>query len=301
MPNLSKYLTITEADKQWGFYVTTVGRSKIQPNEDYPKNSEHPISHSFTWNTGRVLDAYYIVFITKGQGVFESSETAPVKVTGGTCFFLFPGVWHRYRPDEASGWEEYWVGFKGFYPDEIMKNSFFKPASPFIHVAVNETVLHLFQQIISTVNSSGFNYQQIISGITMQLLGLLSTVSSGKILAANPELTLVEKAKFLMQENIEKPLDMEDIAKELPMGYSAFRKSFKKLTEVSPNQYYLDIRLKKAIELMSTTNLNFKEIAHKTGFESPFYFSKFFKKKYGVGPKGFRMGMIIDKIKSFKN
>ena len=52
---------------------------------------------------------------------------------------------------------------------------------------------------------------------------------------------------------------------------------------------------------MRTTNLNFKEIAHKTGFESPFYFSKFFKKKYGVGPKGYRLGMVIDKIKSFKN
>jgi len=105
----------------------------------------------------------------------------------------------------------------------------------------------------------------------------------------------------LKEEKIENPLDKEDKAREPPMGYSAFRKSFKKLTDVSPNQYYLDIRLKKAIELMGTTNLNFKEIAHKTGFESPFYFSKFFKKKYGVGPKGYRLGMVIDKIKSFKS
>lgn len=301
MANLSKYLTITDADKQWGFYVTAVGHSKIQPNEEYPKNNEHPTSHSFTWNNGRILDAYYIVFISKGEGVFESSATKPERITEGTCFFLFPGVWHRYKPAEASGWEEYWVGFKGFYPDELIRNSFFKPESPFIHVAVNDMVQHLFQQILSTVSSSGSNYQQIISGITMQLLGLLNTVSTGKLLAENPELTLIEKAKFMMQENIEKPLDMEDIARALPMGYSAFRKSFKKITEQSPNQYYLDIRLKKAIELMSTTNLNFKEIAHKTGFESPFYFSKFFKKKYGVGPKGFRLGMVIDKIKTFKN
>ena len=79
MPNLSKYLTITDADKQWGFYVTAVGHSKIQPNEEYPKNNEHPNSHSFTWNNGRILDAYYIVFISKGEGVFESSATDPVR------------------------------------------------------------------------------------------------------------------------------------------------------------------------------------------------------------------------------
>jgi len=288
MSNVSKYLTISDADKQWGFYVTTVGHSKIYPNEAYPKNNEHPGSHSFTWNKGRILDAYYLVYIAKGEGVFESSETKPVKVTGGTCFFLFPGVWHRYKPDETSGWEEYWVGFKGQYPDGLIKNDFFNPKSPFIHIAANDMALHLFQQIISTASSSNFSYQPIISGMALQLLGLFSTIANGNTLAQNPELTLIEKARFLMQENIENPLDIEALAAELPMGYSAFRKSFKKITGLSPNQYYLDIRLKKAIELMGSTKLNFKEIAHKTGFESPFYFSKFFKKRYGIGPKEFR-------------
>lgn len=288
MSNLSKYLTITDTDKQWGFYVTTAGYNKIYPHEAYPKNNEHPSSHSFTWNKGRILDAYYLVFISKGEGVFESSVTPPVKITGGTCFFLFPGVWHRYKPDQTSGWEEYWVGFKGPYPDGLIGNGLFKPASPFINMAQNDMALHLFQQIIATVRTSNFSYQPVIAGITLQLLGLFSAFANGNSLSENPELTLIEKARFLMQENIEKVWSMEAIAGQLPMGYSAFRKSFKKITGLSPNQYYLDTRLKKAIELMGTTNLNFKEIAHKTGFESPFYFSKFFKKKYGVSPKVFR-------------
>jgi AraC-like DNA-binding protein len=288
MTNLSKYLTITDADRQWGFYVTTVGYNKIYPHEAYPKNNEHPGSHSFTWNRGRILDAYYLVFISKGEGVFESAVTKPVKINGGTCFFLFPGIWHRYKPNQTSGWEEYWVGFKGLYPDILIKNGFFKPQSPFIHMAANDMALQLFRQMIVTVRSSDFNYQPIISGITLQLLGLFSTIANGSSLAQNPGQILIEKAKFLMQENMETVLSIGAIANELPMGYPAFRKTFKKVTGLSPNQYYLDARLKKAIELMRSTKLNFKEIAHKTGFESPFYFSKLFKKKYGTGPKAFR-------------
>lgn len=92
-----------------------------------------------------------------------------------------------------------------------------------------------------------------------------------------------------MRENIEKPIPLEKLAKELPMGYSRFRKSFKEITGKSPNQYYLDIRLKKAKELLTTTNLSVDEIACQTGFGEIFYFSKFFKKKNGVSPKSFRI------------
>src|SRR5436305_5956430 len=112
MNNYHKYLPASEKDKEWGFYITTAGYSRVGPDEAYPSNKEHPSTHYFTWNNGRILDGYYLVFIAKGQGVFESALTKPEVVKAGTCFFLFPGVWHRYKPDKNSGWEEYWVGYK---------------------------------------------------------------------------------------------------------------------------------------------------------------------------------------------
>jgi len=72
------------------------------------------------------------------------------------------------------------------------------------------------------------------------------------------------------------------------MSYSKFRQAFKKSTGLSPNQYYLNIRLNKAKELLTSTSLNINEIAYHTGFESIFYFSKLFKKKNGVSPKDYR-------------
>ena len=100
---------------------------------------------------------------------------------------------------------------------------------------------------------------------------------------------LISKAKFLLQESIENPINLEEMVKELPMGYSKFRKSFKEMTGISPNQYHLDLRLDKAKELLASTNLTINEIAYKTGFGSIFYFSRLFKKKNGVSPKWFRI------------
>jgi len=92
MNNFNKYLTPSSIDEKWGFFITTVGYSKIDTNQSYPINRDHPTTHSFTWNKGRILDDYYLVYISRGRGVFESSETGSIEVGTGTCFFFYSPV-----------------------------------------------------------------------------------------------------------------------------------------------------------------------------------------------------------------
>jgi AraC-like DNA-binding protein len=268
--------------------VTTVGYSKTDPNDDYP-NQEHPPSHNLTWNRGRILNDYYIIFISKGKGVYGSALTDPFEVTAGTCFFLYPGVLHRYKPDRNIGWEEYWVGFNGFYVQQLMANGFFDPEHPFIDLGLNKDILALFQQLIRAVQASLTGYHQQIAGITMQILGQINNLSQHHEYRDDPVGKLIAKAKFIIQESAENVLDMEKLAEELPMGYSSFRKAFKQITGESPNQYHLNLRLNRAKDLLMTTILNINEIADQTGFDSVFYFSRLFKKKHGVSPRHYRI------------
>lgn len=286
--NYNKYLTVSELDERWGLYVTTVGYSKIDINKNYPDNTEHPSDHSFTWNKGRMLHGYYIVFISRGRGIFESEKTSPRSISAGTSFFLFPGIWHRYKPDQDSGWEEYWVGLNGSYARQLMNTGFFNPVTPFVEVGLKEDLLLLFQELLETVQSAKNGYPQIASGITLQILGLIHSLSLQEQHDDNRIENLISKAKFVLQESLERPINMESLAKELPLGYSLFRKSFKTITGTSPHQYHLNLRLQKAKELFTSTNLSISEIAYKTGFDSLFYFSKLFKKKNGVSPKHYR-------------
>ncbi|MET6997781.1 helix-turn-helix domain-containing protein [Chitinophaga defluvii] len=288
MENYHKYLHISPQEEAWDFYVTTAGYNKTNKNDQYPDKKRHPQDHSFSWNKGRILDGYYIVFITSGQGIFESAETAPKIINEGSCFILFPGIWHRYKPDPKFGWEEYWVGFKGPYPEKIM-NRFFSAGHPFVDTGFNKELLSAFVQLLKTISESQIGYQQIVSGITLQILGILNTTSIHEKLNSDPESVWVSKVMFKLQTALDRQVHMETLIAEFPVSYSKFRSSFKRLVGKSPNQYHLYLRLKKSAELLTNTTLTISEIAYQTGFESLYYFSRLFKKKYGVSPKQYRL------------
>lgn len=287
MENYHKYLHISEIDRNWGFYVTTVGYCKTYKNMHYPATAEHPTDHVFSWNKGRILDGYYIVFITNGSGTFESAKTAPQVVEAGTCFILFPGIWHRYKPNPRVGWEEYWVGFNGVYPAQLM-TKFFYPDKPFIKTGLNKELLAAFTQLLTAVSQAQIGYPQLISGITLQVLGILNNIRLTETVDNNPESIWVSQAVFMLQNQLCENIHMESLVEGFPISYSKFRKSFKRLTGKSPNQYHLDLRLDKAEELLKSTNMTIKEIGYHTGFDSPYYFSRLFKAKFGVSPKAFR-------------
>ena len=40
---------------------------------------------------------------------------------------LFPGEWHSYYPDSETGWDEYWVGFRGVHIDRRVGKTLFYP------------------------------------------------------------------------------------------------------------------------------------------------------------------------------
>lgn len=288
MENYHKYLHISPEEEAWDFYVTTAGYNKINKNDQYPDKKQHPQDHAFSWNKGRILDGYYIVFISNGQGVFESAQTAPKIINEGSCFILFPGIWHRYKPDPKFGWEEYWVGFKGQYPENVM-NRFFNAAHPFVDTGFNSDLFSAFVHLLKTISESQIGYQQIISGITLQILGILNTIRINEKLNSDPESVWVSKVMFKLQTELDKQVNMEELVEEFPVSYSKFRSSFKRLVGKSPNQYHLYLRLKKAEELLTNTTLTVSEIAYQTGFESLYYFSRLFKKKYGVSPKQYRL------------
>ena len=65
-------------------------------------------------------------------------------------------------------------------------------------------------------------------------------------------------------------------------------RKIKMLTDYSPNEYVRISRLRKAKELLSTTQLSVAEICYRTGFSSPSYFSKCFKSFAGELPSDFQ-------------
>ena len=57
---------------------------------------------------------------------------------------------------------------------------------------------------------------------------------------------------------------------------------------MSPEQYIIDFRLKKARDFLLLTPYTISQIAYSTGFKDPGYFCRVFKKHLGISPKNFR-------------
>ncbi|MDR1097256.1 MAG: AraC family transcriptional regulator [Tannerella sp.] len=282
-----RYLIANEQDKRWGLTVSTVGYQHIEPFSEYPPKN-HPERYLFSTRRGRVLDEYVLLYIAHGNGTFTSSLKEDIKIKAGTMVLLFPGEWHNYKPDDDTGWDEYWIGFKGRHINERIINDFFDVQKTVFSVGHSLEIVKLYTMAIDVATEQHFGYQQILSGIASLLSGFTYSLDKKSTDDPKEAIRQINKAKMIMFENSHTDITPEDIAGEICMSYSWFRHLFKKYTGLSPHQYIQELRIRKSQELLLLTALTCQEIAYKVGYDNPLSFSIIFKKKVGLSPNKYR-------------
>jgi len=277
--------SLTAEGRLIGLYVLESGYSLLPPGAPYPP-SLHDKEH-FDTTDRRILSEYQIVYITRGRGVFKSKTTGVIPIEAGTVFILSPGVWHRYAPDQETGWDEYWVGFNGEIARQLMLPPFLNLETPVIPIGQNEALLLLFIEIAEAVETGRSGSQLLISAWVLQIIARLREIQQSNERDSELE-EKIHRAQCRLQEQINHSVCMPDLAKELNLGYSLFRKVFADYTGVAPAQYHLQLRIRKACELLSTTHWPINRIADELGFGSAYYFSRIFSTKTGQSPTAFR-------------
>lgn len=283
-----RYLPVSERDIQWDFYVSGAGYSNVPPGVRYPR-SVHPGLYQFGWDRGRVLPEYQALYITHGEGQFESEPSGTRKVSAGNMLLLFPGVWHRYRPSRRTGWVEYWVSYSGDYARRLVERDFIRPADPVLNTGLDDTILHPYLAVLDRVRREPPGYQQLIAANTMEILA--ASLAAVRTARTGGKMTAVIRgARRIIEEQTEQLVDMERLAAGLHMSYAHFRRVFKQQTGLSPYQYHLQLRINRARELLHGTTLSIKQVAARLNFENSYHFSKIFRKKAGMSPSQWRSG-----------
>lgn len=284
----SKYLLATERDAEWGLTISTIGREEIAPYESYPTKG-HADGYYFDIAKGRTLDEYQLLYQPEGEGIFQSEHVAETRIKAGDIFLLFPGEWHTYHPLPEKGWKSHWIGFKGKNIDDRVKAGFLSPEKPIYHVGYSNEILGLFDEAYSTALEEAAYSQQTLAGIVNHLIGLMYSLERNIILNKNSKyVDMINKARLRIRESLEDSLTIQELAQELGISYSSFRKLFKEYTGIAPALYQQTLRLQRAKQLLSTTDETIKEIAYRLNFESPDYFSAKFKSQTGLKPSDFR-------------
>jgi AraC-like DNA-binding protein len=287
MNNYHKYLPVSEDEKRWGLFILNAGFSHIGISDTYP-SKDHPSDHHFNWNNGRILQEYQVIYIIRGEGHFESTNCKKQNIKSGTVIMLFPGEWHRYKPDKDIGWDEYFIGISGKIIDNLVHQRFFSLESPIMRIGFNEHFFDVFNDIINKVKLETTGFQAILSGSVLHLLGHLHAILKESHLEDKCFEKTINKAKVMLRANITRNYSPEDVADELEVGYSWFRKTFKIYTGMAPGQYFIQLKIQKAKEMLADPQLTVKSISYTLNFESTDYFSRLFKEKTGLTPIQFR-------------
>lgn len=99
---------------------------------------------------------------------------------------------------------------------------------------------------------------------------------------------LIEKAIAIVEDNInETEFSVEELASSLNISRSYFYKKMIKITGKKPIEFIKTIRMKRAQQLLTESQMQISEIAYILGYNSPKVFSKHFKDEFNISPSEF--------------
>jgi YesN/AraC family two-component response regulator len=114
------------------------------------------------------------------------------------------------------------------------------------------------------------------------------TLSAKELTISKIDEDFIQNVVDLIEENIDNSdFDIDSFCKTIGVSSSQLYRKIKNITGLSPNEFIRTYRLKKAAALILETNLNVSEIAYRVGFNDALYFSKCFKKQFGISPSNY--------------
>jgi len=105
---------------------------------------------------------------------------------------------------------------------------------------------------------------------------------------------LVSKIKAYVEEHYTELIRLESLAERLNYSVSHISAVFKSETNYSLVEYVMQLRMKKAVALLKSTNVPLKEIAASVGYTDVHYFNRLFKRHLGISPGRYRK-LVLDR------
>ena len=213
------------------------------------------------------LNYYVIHYVISGRGVLSIDDKI-YKIHKNQVFIIPPNTRYLYQADETDPWEYSWINFDGSYADTLLNLK-----TPVV------TIKHdYFQHIERCVEYTG-QEADYLAGI----LFLIVTEIEKKPTLSN----YVRMTKQYITNHYSQNITIEEIANTIGLDRKYLAKVFKESTNQTMSDFLLEVRMRQASGIISDGEKSVSAIAAKVGYDDPLFFSKQFKKYFGVSPTEF--------------
>lgn len=280
------YLPVGARDIRREIYVTSVGRLSYPPGAPYPV-AGHPDEYAFEWSRGRVLGDFAMVLVEEGSGIFETQTLRRMAWNAGEVLLLPPGVWHRYRPNPATGWTESWCCLngdllhrfraKGLFPAQPLLRSLsdvpaFKAAWRRLRVQARHNSLLLAAHALETLAAA-------VEGRELRHVGVAYETTSDET---------VNMALEFIWYNCHRPLDVGAVVRHVGLTRRTLERRFATVQRRGVASEIEWARLERARQLLGETGMSIKEIGYSAGFGGPMRLIRAFRKRFAMTPGEYR-------------
>lgn len=226
---------------------------------------------------------FLIVFVNEGNAILELTDK-DITIKKDNIFVMFPGERIYYRA--VSDWSIQWIGVEGQAEklfDKIgvtKENPVFTPKNP-------KEISRILSEIYETQCEESMVAKYKVQSLVYEFFSELAITENSKKIY-DP----IDRAIRTIEYNYNNKITVQGLADSFYLDEAYFSRLFKQKTGLSPKQYLLNVRLKRAKELLLNTEYPINEISATVGFSDPLYFSKLFLKKAGLSPSLYRQQFL---------
>ncbi len=239
--------------------------------------------------------SYSIHFVLSGAGTIEMLGKAHA-VCANQIFFIFPDTPVKYYPEKAHPWRYSWMDFYGSKVQEILARLGVSPQNPVID-APPELGKYFLANVSECMNYPKNSDFISISKFYTIVAELMKTTQSEDADAKNRDKEIVDKSMRFIDNNFADPsFGLDFLASAVGLNSAYLSRLIKKQIGINFTSLLTRKRLTKAVLLIDEGEDLVSRISYEVGFSDPYYFSKVFKKTYGMTPRDY-----IGQVKEKKN
>lgn len=236
------------------------------------------------------IPQYVFIYCIEGAGWFRINDEE--YHVGKNQYFILPaGIPHKYGSEENDPWTIYWIHFKGKLAQQFAAGlSHPTEIKPNIYSRISGRI-DLFEEIFHTLEM-GYSHENLLYSCSVfyHFLGTLRYLQQYRnaVKKESDEEDIVTAAIHFMKENIEKKLELGEIAGHIGYSPSHFSILFSKRTGHSPINYFNQLKIQQACQLLDFSEMKINQICYKIGIEDTYYFSRLFSKIMGMSPREYK-------------